>query len=476
MIIKNLTVIYHDEPVFEQVSFSVSKGDVLGIVGPNGAGKTTLLKTILGDIEPDKGYIERQNEKVGYVPQDADFGDAVTIADIFGASGAHSLEQAGLASLPRDRALATLSGGQKTRLKVASVLRARPTLLLLDEPTNHLDAGGIQWLTEFVRSFSGGVIVVSHDRAFLDAVCTKVLELDSANHTYREYKGNYTAFQQARAQLMDAQMNAHEQHTKEKKRLEERVRLLRERASIWDDPAHGKRLHAAEKHLEREEDTAVDRPREYDAVKHAHFSGAADHAKLIVRCTNVTKSYDGVRVVQPVSFEIRGNERVLLAGPNGAGKTTLLRMVMQDVEPSVGEVMLGANVRVGYFAQEHESLDSRNSVLDEFLSVTRDVSESTARRILGRYLFRERAVFKRVSQLSLGERARLAFAKLLQHHYELLLLDEPTNHLDIATREVIEDGLKEYTGAMIVVSHDAYFIKEVGASRTIVLTGSQRNR
>jgi ATP-binding cassette subfamily F protein 3 len=438
IIIKNLTINMAGDKLFEGVSFVLHKGDRVGLVGPNGSGKSTLLKAILGEIELDGGTIKIEREQIGYLPQEVFFPDK------------------------------NLSGGQKTRRALAEMLARKPSVLLLDEPTNHLDIEAVEWLEEIIQSFRGAVLIISHDRKLLDNTVNKILEIDPTNHSFNEYAGNYSEYIIEREKRIEKQEIAYKLQQKEKKRLEDWLVLKRQEASIFSDPAKGKMIRAKEKQLQREiYDKEIARPSAVKKIKKLDLQGDVANAKLVCRLSDITKSFGDKKVLRDISFEMRGKERVLLSGGNGSGKTVLLKILLGEVIPDSGEVKIGANLSMGYFAQEHELLDRNKTVLEEFLSTKNLVTNKDPRKVLGSFLFSDQAVFKKVSALSLGERVRLIFAKLTNQHNDLLILDEPTNHLDIQSREVIENALIGYQGAILLVSHDRYFIEKIKIDREL---------
>ena len=471
---KKLTKNILGEPLFEEVSFVLNKGDKVGLVGPNGSGKSTLMKIILGTVEADGGSVHVERERMGYLAQEHPFRSDDTIESALSASETVSksvLEKVGLGKLARSHQVSKLSGGQKTRLALAKILLQNPTALLLDEPTNHLDVKGLEWLETFVADFKGIVLVISHDRKLLDNSVHKIFEIDPMNRTFLEYHGAYSRYLEQKELALERQEDDYWRQQKEKKRFELWLALKRQEAKIHADPAKGNQIRAMEKRLEREiYSQEVVKPRSAAKIRGMELAGETDHAKLVVRCKAIAKKLGERWPLWSIDFEIRGEERVLLSGLNGSGKTTLLKIISGQLAQDRGEVKIGENVHIGYFAQEHESLDLNKTVKEEFLStermnpLTRDV-----RAVLGTFHFRGQDVFKKVSDLSSGERVRLIFAKLTNQQNELLILDEPTNHLDIASREVIENALIDYKGAILAVSHDRYFIEKVGFERVLTI-------
>lgn len=441
--IKNITKSIFGEPLFEDVSLVLRKGDKIGLVGPNGCGKSTLIKIILGEIESDKGRVLIENERIGYLPQDL--------------------------SMYEDDNLSKLSGGQKTKFILNKILESKPTVLLLDEPTNHLDWKNLEWLEGVIRDFKGAVLIVSHDRRLLDNSVNKVLEIDATNHKFNEYTGGYTEYMMEKEKKMAIWEEDYKLQQNEKRRMELWLALKRQEAHVHPDPAKGRQIRAMEKRMQREIfDQEIKRPRGQKKIN-VELRGETASPKLVLGVKEVSKNFPNKRVLYKISFDIRGKEHVLLAGDNGSGKTTLLKIITGNLAADSGEVKYGEKVRFGYFAQEHENLDLNKSVLDEFLSTDALAASRNPRAVLGAFLFSAQNVFKKVSSLSLGERVRLIFAKLTNQENEFLILDEPTNHLDIQSREVIEDALMDYKGAILVVSHDRYFLDKILINKSITL-------
>lgn len=444
IIIKNLTKHIHGDPLFEKVSFKLHRGDKVGLVGPNGSGKSTILKIITNEVETDAGMVTIENERIGYLPQQLVSHDT------------------------------SLSPGQRTKKALEEILAIKPTFLFLDEPTNHLDIKGLEWLESVIQEFKGGVLIVSHDRRLLDKTVNKIMEIDSTNHVFAEYSGGYTDYVLEKERKLQKQEENYARQQKEEKRMKLWLALKKQEARIHADPAKGRQIRAMEKRLQREiYGQEIVNPKDAKSIKELDIKGEVPSAKLILRIKDISKSFGEKQVIKNASFEIRGREHVLMEGDNGSGKTTLLKIIAGELSPDNGEVRLGEKINIGYFAQEHESLDPEKTVLKEFENTDRLLSKhiNNSRLILGSFLFEGNDVFKKVSSLSLGERVRLIFAKLTNQENELLLLDEPTNHLDIPSREVIEEALLGYKGAILAISHDRYFLDRIGIDNTFHLEG-----
>ncbi|MDR1321252.1 MAG: ATP-binding cassette domain-containing protein [Gracilibacteraceae bacterium] len=485
------------------VSFRVEAGEKVGLVGPNGAGKTTLLKVLLGEIRPERGEVFLA-EKPGYLPQTAEAAAGLStvwedllaerrdVIDLrtalraaeekmaaagedvsllaryaaltqqYEALGGYALEAdarrilagLGLAAAQAEKS-ASLSGGQKTRLALARLLLAAPELLLLDEPTNHLDVEALEWLENFLTSYRGAVLVVSHDRYFLDRVARRILWLDRG--ALRVYGGNYSAAELQRSLELKTQAKNAEQTARKIAALEEYIR--RYGAGIKARQARGR-----EKQLARL--TPVAAPEKEKALRLDLASGGRT-GLAVLTVSDLTVAYGARVILRDISFTLRRGEKTALLGANGVGKTTLLRAVLGKI-PSGGRVALGAGVRAAYYAQEYEDLGADGAVLDALRAVSR-AEDGELRSRLARFGFRGPDVLKPVRGLSGGEKSRLALCRLFLAAGNLLLLDEPTNHIDAPTREALEEALIAYEGTALLVSHDRYFLDRV-ANRVALLT------
>lgn len=483
--------------VFENISFEIGSGERLGLVGANGAGKTTMLKCIIGSEEADKGSVKAtDNAVIGYLRQDfnyttssireemeaawkdilrveerlheiarrlegdqnneelvKEYGRLEGRFEFLGGYEYRSITKKiltglGFAEADWDRDIHAFSGGQKVRINLAAALVRHPDFLLLDEPTNHLDMDMLEWLEEYLRSYKGGILMVSHDRYFLDAVATGILDLEQ--HHIRSFRGGYTRFAETKAQQDAAYEKAYEKQQEHIKETEEYIRKYK--AGIKSKQARGRQSQL--NRLER-----LSAPT-HQATLRFHFEKPEECADKVLDILHAEASYGPHIIFEDLSLHIRKGETVGLIGPNGAGKTTLLKLVTGDKKPDKGLIVLGSNVRVGYYSQEQERLDSNLTVLEEIMDKY-GYGEGEARNILGMFLFRGDDVFKSISLLSGGEKARLSLLSLFLEKPNFLILDEPTNHLDIPTREIMEDAIKAFGGTCFVVSHDRYFLDKV---------------
>lgn len=478
---------YKDNPVLKDVTLSVKSGEVIALIGANGAGKTTLLKILLGEVKSDEGQITNHHDVVGYIPQEMD-NLTSTIEESFDSVEPwridYALNLVGLETISKDGFLGNLSGGQKTRVAVAQVLAQdpEPTVLLLDEPTNNLDAEGLDWLEDFVKRFKGAILFVSHDRRFINAVATKVVELKDG--VTRQYGGNYDFYKEQKDIELQAALEKYEKQQEEKKRLKkamvaqkEATKHVHEHIKRADNDKYqrdffrnrvsvklGQKAKNIETRLDKLEE--VERP-EFSVGYGFSLGGSVHNSKLLVEVENVSKSYEDNTILKDNNFEIRGNSHIHLKGLNGSGKSTLLRLIAKQLEPSSGDITYGSDVTVGYFSQDTEGLDYAKSAIDN-LSTYETNQEAVYRRARSLGIDAE-SLQKMPAELSRGQQSKLAFAKLLLANHDLLILDEPTNHLDIATKEQLENALQNYAGAILVASHDVYFLQQLQIDKTLNL-------
>lgn len=483
---QRVTKRYHDRTILDAVDLTINRGEVIALIGENGAGKTTLLHVLLGCVQPDEGVVLRENETIGFVPQEPLHQDK-TIAQSFGSLESWRITYAlSLVALDdmESQLVRRLSGGQKTRLAFAQVLAQdpEPTILLLDEPTNNLDSEGLAWLKRFIKGFPGAVLLVSHDRQLINAVATSVVELKDS--TLKHYGGNYDFYLEQRAQEQAAQQKQYEAHVEEKKRLEKALRRHREAGKHTHEHIRrsdndkyqrdffrnrvtvktGQQAKNLETRLSKLE--TIEKPESLKRYS-VSLSSSTTHGKRLVVMTNVSKRMGGKETISHMSWELRGGERVRIAGVNGSGKSTLLKLVAGRLEADSGDITYAEGVNIGYFSQEVDGLDGAVSALDNIATGTKALTASYREAMsmgLG-----EAELRKKPHELSRGQQAKLAFTKLLLGQHDLLILDEPTNHLDIPTKEKLEAALRRYQGALLIASHDSYFVDSIGVTRTIQL-------
>lgn len=499
--IEGLTKAFGIDTLFTGVSFELKRGEKVGLIGANGTGKTTLLRCLMGQERSDDGAIVLPaGETVGYVEQEAGMGAGTLYDELCSAYGdvlqwqdkMRRLEQAiaaerdeeAMAALMQEyaaavdrfergggyeyesnirrvafglgftdsdfsRPLNTFSGGQKTRICLARALIRQPDFLFLDEPTNHLDIGMVEWLEDFLAGYPGGVLVISHDRYFLDKVAQRILELE--NGVIKTYTGNYSRYLEQKAEQTAALQRSFEKQQAFITRTE--AFIDRYRAGIKSKQARGR-----EKRLARMERIIL--PPENSRFDFFAFNPPGECAERVAELDKAAAAYGQRIVFDHVSLLIRRGDGVALVGPNGAGKTTLLKLLTGDMEAAGGSVKIGSRVKIGYFSQEHEGLNSQNRVLDEIMQEY-GLSEERSRHYLGAFLFQGDDVFKLISELSGGEKARLALLKLMLTGANFLILDEPTNHLDIPAKEAVEEAIMSFPGTFLTVSHDRYFLDKV---------------
>ena len=432
-----LSKAYVGKTVLKDVSFHLEDKEKAAIVGVNGSGKTTLLRCILGIEEADEGSIAFSKEKkMDYLAQQH--------ADIETENEDYD----------------TLSGGQKTRKRLEEILQEKPDLLILDEPTNHLDIGSIQWLEKVLKRYDGAVLLVSHDRYFLDRIVTKVIDLERGK--VRMYQGNYSAYAEKKRQLREAEWKAFQNQQAEIKHQEAVIEKLKQ----FNREKSIKRAESREKMLLKVE--RLEKPEELENEMKLLFSPRESSGNDVLMAKELGKSYDGKRLFSHGTFSLQKGEHVALIGDNGTGKTTLLKILNGLVQADEGEFRLGSKVKIAYYDQEHAVLNMEKTLFDEIQDSYPDMNNTKVRNVLAAFLFTGDEVYKRIQDLSGGEQGRVSLAKLMLSDANFLILDEPTNHLDIQGKEVLEEAIRNYEGTVLYVSHDRYFINKT-ATRIIEL-------
>ena len=456
--INNVTVAFGSYTLLDAISFHISDGEKIGLVGKNGAGKSTLMKIILGLEKPDTGSVEMPREQtIGYLPQIMEHHRGKSVLDEVRDScpdaGPGEAEKVlrGLGFLPAEmqRLCETFSQGWNMRIELAKILLSKPSLLLLDEPTNHLDIESIEWLEDYLKVYRGAVLVVSHDRKFLDGVTTRTVEI-MLGRIY-DYKVPYSQYVELRAERLAQQRAAYDNQQKMIAKTEEFIRTFRYK------PTKSNQVQSRIKALEKLDRIEVDETD--NASLHIKFPPATRTGDVVFKCEDLTVAYPGKEVFRGANVEIRRGEKVALVGRNGEGKTTLIRVIAGELEPVAGESKLGLHVDLGYFAQNQEEvLDPRDTVWSAVERICPGEMHSQLRDLLAQFLFRGDDIDKRVSVLSGGERARLGMARMMLQSHNVLALDEPTNHMDIRSKDILKQALQAFDGTLIVVSHDRDFL------------------
>lgn len=503
--------------VLTNICFNINEKDKIALVGVNGAGKSTLFKIITGEILPDSGQISLQkNTKIGYFSQTLNLNESNPIFDELLTVFEHiiNMEQKlrelenkmnehtnnelhltikeydkistflnennllsyksrikgvlkGLGFNDEDffKQISTLSGGQKTRVALCKILLQEPDILLLDEPTNHLDIKSIQWLESFLKSYNKALFIISHDRYFLDKIVTKVIELENTKST--TYNGSYSDYTQKKHISREIMLKQYLNQQKEIKRQEEVIKKLRS----YNREKSIKRAESREKLLDKME--KIEKPENLPAQIKLSITPKKESGKDVLTVKNVSKSFDKT-LFENISFNIKKGDKVALIGANGIGKTTLIKMIMKQMDFDNGEINLGSNVVIGYYDQEQQNLDLNKTIFDEISDSYPNLKNEEIRNTLAIFVFTGDDVFKKISSLSGGEKGRISLAKIMLSNANFLILDEPTNHLDIASKEILEDAIKSYTGTCIYISHDRFFINNT-ATKVIELTKNKVN-
>lgn len=503
---------YGTDVILNNISFHLEEKEKLAIVGINGAGKTTLLRIIMGKEQADSGQVVIAKDRtIGYLSQDQENNFNTTVIGVmmdtlkpildlqdklreleeamkvlsgaeldrtlelynkytheFEYKNGYSCESEakgvlkglGFEKSDYDRHTDSLSGGQRTRLALGRLLMQKPDIIILDEPTNHLDMESISWLEGFLSSYQGSVIIVSHDRYFLDKIVTKVVELDNTHSLI--YNGNYSYFAEKRAEIRENLMKAYLNQQQEIKHQEEVITKLKQ----FNREKSIKRAESREKQLAKVE--RLDKPTEVASEMKLSLEPSILSGEDVLTIKDLSKSFGDNLLFDGLEMDIKRGEHVALIGGNGTGKTTILKIINKLVNKDAGAVVLGSRVQIGYYDQEHQVLTMSNTIFDEISDAYPDLSNTRIRNVLAAFLFTGDDVFKKISDLSGGERGRVSLAKLMLSSANFLILDEPTNHLDITSKEILENAIRSYTGTVLYVSHDRYFINRT-ATRILEL-------
>lgn len=512
---QNICKTFVEKPVLKNVSFHLNDNDRLAIIGYNGAGKSTLLKILIGELHADEGDISiKKDASIGYLAQHQDHefhhtifdellsvkkdvilldekmrtyeqemkhltGDALEQKMNQYTQATHQFEQMngfaykseitgilkglGFAEEDFEKQINTLSGGQRTRVALGKLLLKNPDVLLLDEPTNHLDVESIRWLETYLSHYKGAVIIVSHDRYFLDRIVNKVMEIEFGKSML--FDGNYTQFIEKRDQIKAIRLKEYKNQQQEIKHQQEVIQKLKQ----FNREKSIRRAESREKALEKIE--ILEKPMEYNADMRLSIEPEVVSGNDVLMLKDVAKSFGSKPLFQHISADIFREERVALIGPNGTGKTTLLKMICKKISKNDGVIQLGAGVSIGYYDQAQDNLDTSKTIFDEISDAYPDLTNTKIRNTLAAFLFYGEDVFRPISSLSGGEKGRVSLAKLMLSHANFLILDEPTNHLDIHSKEILESAMNAYTGTILYVSHDRYFINKT-ATRILEISSN----
>ena len=511
----NISKSFGIDEIIKNASFNIEEREKAAIVGINGAGKTTLLRIIMGEYQADSGeVIIAKDRTIGYLAQHQKLSGDNTIYDellsvkrdiieleqkirrlelemhskegveletvmeaysksthqfelqngyAYKSEVVGVLKGLGFDESDFEKKMNTLSGGQKTRVALGRLLLSKPDIIMLDEPTNHLDMNSIAWLENYLVNYDGSVIIVAHDRYFLDKVVTKVIEVERG--IVSVFSGNYSDYAAKKKQLMDAKLKEYYNQQRDIKHQEEVIAKLKS----FNREKSIKRAESREKLLDKIE--VIDKPITEQETMHFKLEPAKESGNDVLSVEGLSKAFGGNRLFDNVSFEIKKGEKVALIGNNGTGKTTILKIINHIIDADAGKVKLGANVEIGYYDQEHNVLHMEKTAFDEIGDSYPDMTNTQIRNMLACFLFTGDDVFKKISDLSGGERGRVSLAKLMLSNANFLILDEPTNHLDIMSKEILESALNRYTGTVLYVSHDRYFINKT-AGRIIELSAN----
>lgn len=504
--------------ILDDITFHIEEKEKIALIGINGSGKTTLFRILSNELEPDSGEVlKSKNCSIGYLPQHVSVtSDKTVYEELLGVfdhllqmeEDLHKMESMisvakpeeldllvkdydalrdrfesnkgymykslirgvlvglGLSDAAYDKPISILSGGQKTRVALAKLLLQNPNVLLLDEPTNHLDIDAIEWLEGFLKNYNGALIIISHDRYFLDRIVTKVVEIE--HHRSNIYEGNYSTFIKQKEINKELEAKHYINQQRDIKRQEQVIDKLRQ----FNREKSIKRAESREKQLSKVE--RIEKPLESSDGMKLTLKPQIQSGHNVLNAEALSQSFGDLKLFEYLNFEIKRGEKIALIGPNGIGKTTLFRIIMDTVTPTAGTTTLGSNVMVGYYDQEHQNLDESCSIIEELQNSFPDLTNGHIRNVLAAFLFTGDDVFKLISTLSGGEKGRVALAKIILSKSNFLLLDEPTNHLDIQSKEILEKALADYEGTVLYISHDRYFINRT-ATKILEMSSTGMN-
>lgn len=497
--LSNIVKSFDGNIIFKNISCTIYDGDKVGLIGVNGVGKTTLIKILMGEEEYDEGVVSITPSylKIAYLKQLCDIDENVTVSEKlnsfaramstegnssnYGKRLREALINIGFKERDLNKNIGKLSGGEKTRLSLCLVLSENPDVLILDEPTNHLDLEGIKWLEKFLQSIDKTLIIISHDRLFLDNTVNKIFHMKEDR--IKEYRGNYTDYKRQEEHIKNTLKNTQAKQDREIKKLES---LLDERMDWYNKAEESKKINykrfkgqnrhykqSSSKHmavyrskairLTKLKDNRVEVPKDDECANFNTIGTTLKEevkvSKYIIKVNRLKKTFGNKVIFNNVAFHVKGRDKIALMGNNGSGKTTLLKILLGIEKEDSGTVSLNPSLKIAYFAQELDNLNLDNNLVEEIRSCGLDKEESM--KVLGNFLFKGEDLFRKIETLSMGEKCRVAFAKLLTKDFNMFILDEPTNHMDIASKENIEKALREYEGTIIFVSHDRYFVKTI---------------
>lgn len=514
--VTDINLSFVDNEILKYISFLINEGEKVALIGDNGSGKSTLLKVIVGEYTPDSGsVIFKKDSKFGYVAQNQNFSSTLTVYEeilqskksLIEAENALRRMEENMVNVPENemdnymnkyhsateafdknggytykseinailkglmftedtynKSSSLLSGGERTRLMLGKILLEKPELIILDEPTNYLDIKSVEWLENYLSSISSAVLLVSHDRYFINKVATRVMEI--TNGHLLDFQGNYDEFQVKKEQIIEAQMAAYENQQREIAHQMEVIRKLRS----FNREKSIKRAESRVKMLDKIE--RIEKPVEEDNEMQLFLSPDIESGNDVLYCENLSKSYEGRNLFKDVKLDIKKGEHVAIIGPNGSGKTTILKIINDIIESDTNPIIkFGSNVTIGYFDQQSTVIDDKKTLFDEISDSYPNMTQTEIRNVLGAFLFSNDDVFKKIGVLSGGEKCRVVLAKIMLSKANFLILDEPTNHLDMTSKAILEEAIKGYEGTCLYVSHDRYFINQT-ATRILSLNNN----